>query len=326
MKQSVRAVAFKSKYLRDFSMVDERHGSRHLFPATEQLPALSRAIDEEFKAGLTSRLAATDGRADSWRKLQLWKSGTAFCQIINSERPDHLHIQPVYTPEFVTRIAVVQHITQSESGGNRHWFRAYRDNAFLPDIYLSGKRVSFSSHAIERYNQRSTNNHVNPTVALVSEFFYTVITVVKLNDTNPALAIDAGGTLAVLPFEETATGFFILTTLSPHEVIHLAPIVPMRRLYLHYGPAFTQPAAPIFNIAKHTGKLLERWRRKQPLQVRTATEGSLRSCSWTSIVQLVNTVMHGEGFTEASRLLFHDGVYGPTVLTSTPTPPAVAAA
>lgn len=327
MKQSVRAWAFKSKYLRDFSMVDERQGGLHLFPATDQLPALSRALDEEFKAGLTTRLAATDGRADLWRKLYLWKVGCVFCTFINSERPDHLTIQPFVTPECVTQIAVVQHIRQSEAGGNRHWFRSFRGTAFLPDIYLAGKRVTFSSHAIERYGQRVLAYHAHPVNLLMSDFFQNVVTVLLLNDNRQALAIDAGGTVAVLPFEETATGFFILTMLSPHEVPHLAALIPRRRLHFHYGPDFTPPTVMRFDVDGLIQHLLECWRTKRLHDVPSPAMESIRKRTWTRAVQAVELMMRQRGLTEKTRMRFHDDVYGPTVLTDTPdVPPAAAAA
>ena len=320
MKQSVRAWEFQSKYLRDFAVVEERHNGLCLFPATEQLPLLSRAIDEEFKAGLTTRLAATDGRGDSWRKLQLWKASTAFCSFLNSGRPDHLHVQPFYTPEFVTQIAVVQHITKAEAGGNRHWFRAFRGDAFLPDIYLSGKRVTFASHAIDRYAQRTLTFHAHPAIMLVTEFFHTVVAVVQLNGDRPAFAIEAGGTVAVLPYVETATEYLILTTLSPHEVTHLAPLVPPRRLHLHYGPTYTPPTAANFDLNKRTMKLLAYWQTKQPHTDRDKLMENIRASSWTRLVQSVDHVLHVAGHTAGTRMLFHDDIYGPTIVTRNPQP------
>lgn len=112
MKPSVHAWTFESKYLRDFAVVEERHGLR-LYPATAQLPALSCAINREFESGLTTRLANTDARADWWRKLCLWRVAGSFCEYLNGARPDHLHVQPYYTRELLTQIAVVQQITRS---------------------------------------------------------------------------------------------------------------------------------------------------------------------------------------------------------------------
>ena len=320
MKPSVRAWPFESKYLRDFAVVEEHHNQLRLFPATEQLPLLAHAIEQEFRAGLTTRLAATDGRADPWRKLQLWKAGSAFCNFLNSDRSDQLHVQPFYTPEFVTQIAVVQHISQAEAGGNRHWFRAFRNTAFLPDIYLSGKRVTFSSHAIDRYAQRVLTFHAHPAVMLVGEFFHSVITVLQLNGDRPALAIEAGGTVVVFPFEETATEFFILTALGPKEITYLAPLAPPRRLNLHYGPVFTPPTTLNFDVPKQIAKLLKYWETKQPHADATKMMNDIRASGWTRTVQLAEHAMRIQGFTETTRLVFHDDVYGPTVLTRTPKP------
>src|SRR4051812_43638878 len=58
----VRHWPFESKYLRDFEVVEERRDGYRLFPHTEQLPLLSKAINHEFATGLTARLAKTDAR------------------------------------------------------------------------------------------------------------------------------------------------------------------------------------------------------------------------------------------------------------------------
>src|ERR1051326_1698760 len=79
MRGETRHWPFESKYLRDFEVVEECRNGLRLFPHTDQLPLLSKAIHREFEWGLTSRLANADHRADHWRKLQLRGAALAFC-------------------------------------------------------------------------------------------------------------------------------------------------------------------------------------------------------------------------------------------------------
>ena len=316
MKPSVRAWAFESKYLRDFAVVEERHNGLRLFPATEQLPLLAPAIEQEFRAGLTTRLAATDGRADPWRKLQLREAAMAFSNVVNAARPDHLHIRQYYPPDLVTQIAIVQQITESTPGGNRHWFRQYRGTDFLPDIYLSGKRVVFSGHAIARYAQRTLSEYAHPTNSLIGEFWHNIIAVLQLDGHSPAFVLTTTDqSVAILPFEETATEFFILTTLSPHQTRTLTAPEPLRRVHLHYGPAYQLPARTIFSYENHVARILDFWRARphaipppKPLNVG----------SWMRVVHRSQEILREQGHSEASQIAFYDNVHGPCIITGQP--------
>ena len=86
----IRHWPFESKYLEKFEIVEEQRDGLRLFPHTEQLPLLSKAINQEFTAGLTTRLAATNESGDTYRKLELRSLAQHFCQMLNGARPDHL--------------------------------------------------------------------------------------------------------------------------------------------------------------------------------------------------------------------------------------------
>jgi len=323
MKPSVRAWPFESKYLRDFAVVEERRHGLRLFPATEQLPLLSSAINREFESGLTSRLASTDARGDMWRKLCLWKSANSFCQYLNSARPDHLHVQPYYTPELVTQVAVVQQVTRITRNGNQHWFRFFHGDAFLPDIYLAGKRVIFTTHAIDRFAERADDSNLHAVNRLLTDFFYAVPLILQLDGHSYAFAFPAGGTLAAMPFVFEGEELVCLTTLSPNEISSLAAPDPLVRSHFHYGPQRpTRLSRTNFKLDAHAEKVLKLWRDKIPCADMRETYDKLQHFTWTFHVQLTPKTLRNQGMTKDSSLEFYDDVYGPTVLTRTPKPPA----
>ncbi|MCG3150303.1 MAG: hypothetical protein PCFJNLEI_03786 [Verrucomicrobiae bacterium] len=312
MKSPVRAWPFESKYLRDFAVVEERRGQLRLFPATEQLPLLSKAIDAEFKAGLTERLAHTDARANGFRKHQLAEIALFFCTVANRARPDHLHIQPYYTPDLLTQIAVVQQITEVGVGGNRHWFRYFYRDAFLPDVFLCGKRPVISGHALTRYSERAVRWDCAPVVSLLTHLVYRPPLFLCLNENQTVFAFEAESSVVVMPFEETTTEFFFLTTLSPDGRSTLGPLTPVRPAHFHYGPTLLSPVGD-FDLAEHTAEMLERWRNQAPPMSRDAVAPILRTASWTRLVQ--GAVRRGADLNApALKFLFYDGVYGPTTI------------
>ena len=62
---------FESRYLDRFEVVEERHEAVSLYPHTEQLPYLLRALTLEFQGGLPGRIACVDHRGDGLHKIML---------------------------------------------------------------------------------------------------------------------------------------------------------------------------------------------------------------------------------------------------------------
>ena len=320
MKPSVRAWPFESKFLRDFAVVEERHNGLRLFPATDQLPLLSQAITREFEYGLTSRLAHTDGRADNWRKLCLWRAADSFCQYLNSARPDHLHVKPYYTPELLTHVAIVQQVTHTTPQGNHHWFRYFRNHDFLPDIYLSGKRIIFTTHAIDRYAQRADESNLHPVNRLLTDFLYAVPLILNLDGNTAAFVFSAGGTLAAMPFQMLGEDIICLTTLSPTEIKSLAMYDPPVRAHFHYGSQRPTIARTTLDLATHADAVMKKWRDKAPRLDMRATYDHLSHLTCTNHVQLVPQTLRMEGHSPATVPVFYDDVYGPTILMYNPKP------
>ncbi len=318
MKPSVRAWPFESKYLRDFAVVEERHNGLRLFPATEQLPLLSQAITREFEYGLTSRLAHTDSRADNWRKLQLRELAFAFTTIINAARPDHLHVQPYFTPDFVTQIAIVQHITESCPEGLAHRFRFFRGQDFLPDVYLAGKRLGFASHAIDRYAERAVCTSGHPLTMFIRHFFASAKLPVLLSENRPALALPIGGSMIAMPYKETADEYFVLTTLAPAQISILNLPDPLPPMHLHYGPKY-QPPVKCYDRTKFIELVMKCWRENPPLRDNREHEQALRQkMRWIGLVRQVDRYLRKTGNDEHTCLMFQDGIHSPNLMTFRP--------
>ena len=318
MKPSVRAWPFESKYLRDFAVVEERHNGLRLFPATDQLPLLSQAITREFEYGLTSRLAHTDGRADTWRKLQLRELALTFTTLVNAARPDHLHVQPYFTPDGVAQIAIVQHITESCPEGLAHRFRFFRGQDFLPDDYLSGKRVGFASHAIDRHAERAVCTSGHPLALFITYFFASAKLPVRLSENRPALAMPVSGSMFAMPYKETADEYFFLTTLAPEQISTLTTPDPLPPMHLHYGPTY-QPPEKCFDRTGLIELVMKLWREKPPLADDREHEQLLRQkMRWTGLVQQVDRVLRKEGHDEHTGLMFQDGIHSPNLMTYRP--------
>jgi len=317
----VRHWPFESKYLRDFEVVEERRDGYRLFPHTEQLPLLSKVINDEFQRGLTTRLAKTDARADEWRKLCLWNIAGSFCNFLGVARPDHLHVQPFLTPDRVARIALVQQISRTTDGGLQHTFRYFHGTQFLPDVHLVGKRPVFSSHAIDRFAQRINVSNGHAVNFLLTEFFATPPVLLKLDGSaGVAAAYLAGESMAAMPFEMYDDEVLFLTTLSPNEISDaVAPHKPTR-MHLHFGPEYTKPAAHNFNHVALTEQILQRWRAKTPRADLRKLFEEMQAFSLTRIVQETDGILRQQGYHEGSKLAFLDEVYGPVVLTLTPLP------
>ncbi|MSU63592.1 MAG: hypothetical protein EXS31_14545 [Pedosphaera sp.] len=150
----MKHLPFQSSYRQDFQVVEERRGNVTLYPHTEQLPSLSRALDLEFYNALPARIARVDHRADGYRKLMLWNAARIFFVHINRDRADDVRLFLYLTPELVTKIAVIQHIKESTRQGLAHHFRFFNGTDFLPDIHLLGRRIVFAGHVLDRFSKR----------------------------------------------------------------------------------------------------------------------------------------------------------------------------
>lgn len=145
---------FQSTYRPDFEVVEQRHGNVRYYPHNEQLSMLMRAINLEFRGGLPDRLARVDQRADDFHKIVLQTASLMFCASINGARQDELRLYSLPDHHLVCRPTIVQQITEETKLGPCHHFKFFAGDNFFQEIYLSGKRVVFADHALQRFSSR----------------------------------------------------------------------------------------------------------------------------------------------------------------------------
>src|ERR1043166_4917897 len=92
-----RTFASHLPYLRNLDLVEEKQVNTRLFPHTSQLPRVYAAIQKEFVAGISSRMANTDYRADDLRKYERFLTVTLFCSQFSSMSKNALLVIPYYS-------------------------------------------------------------------------------------------------------------------------------------------------------------------------------------------------------------------------------------
>src|ERR1035437_957301 len=132
---------FQSNYREEFEVVEQKIGNVTLYPHTDQLPQLHRALNLEFLGPLPGRIARVDKRADDFHKILLRRAALMYCSVLNDARSDQLRLYAMPDADRVTRLAIAQQITESTPLGRVHRFRFYGPDGFFPEVRLSGKRV-----------------------------------------------------------------------------------------------------------------------------------------------------------------------------------------
>lgn len=231
---------FESIYREQFEVVEERHGRVSLYPHTDQLPVLLRALNLEFLGGLPDRFARVDQRASGFDKLVRGQAALLFCTFINGARKDQLRLFDLPDPDLVARVTIVQQTSTDEPMGRTHRFRFYGGNDFFPEIRLSGKRVVFADHVLQRFSLRAVNHIGDDMVNLIMDFFGTPIISMPVGR-GRAFIVGFNGSILAFTYKESAGEYFITTCLSVNEINHLT-LEPVPQVHnLHYGDTFMKP-------------------------------------------------------------------------------------
>jgi hypothetical protein len=236
----MKHLPFRSNYRQDFQVVEERRGKVTLFPHTEQLPLLWRALNFEFAHPLPDRVVRTDHRGDAHRKLMLRDAVHLFCNHVNRDRPDDVRLFKYKTPELVSKVAIVQHIKESTPQGLAHRFRFYVGTDFVPDLHLNGHRIVFAGHVFERFSKRVPHRVGEDLRDLLLAFTGSCMFSMPIG-AGRAFVVPYFNSLLAFTFKETPEEYFITTCLSVCELNGLVLEDPVQVAYLHYGPDFTAP-------------------------------------------------------------------------------------
>ena len=291
-------------------MVEQRQGNLTFYPHNDQLPILLRAMNLEFYGALPGRLARADKRAAVVEKLALKAAGLMFCNCINDARPDSLRLHCLPNFDLVPKIAIVQQITETTRRGISHRFRFYAGDDFFPEIYLSGKRVVFSDHVLQRFSSRVPNNIGADLSNFLIGFFGTPLLALPIG-TGHALIVAYFESLLALTFKETEKEFFITTCLTINEINSLLLEVPPRAFNFHYHPEFTRPKIRNWIPTEWMKNLYKRWQAKVPLP---SARASLAKKHWHRVAHWVQGNEQKNGHGPGSRLCFMDNIPGPALL------------
>ncbi len=313
----MKHIPFESIYREQFEVVEERHGHVSLYPHTDQLPVLLRALNLEFLGGLPDRYARVDKRASGFDKLVRGQAALMFCTFINGARKDQLRLFDLPDPDLVARVTIVQQISTDERMGRTHRFRFYGGDDFFPEIRLSGKRVVFADHVLQRYSLRAVNHIGDDLVNLLMDFFGTPIISMPVGK-GRAFIVGYKGSILAFTYKESADEFFITTCLSINEINHLT-LEPVPQVHnLHYGDTFTKPRVRTWMPAQWAREHYECWQKRTPFKSERqysspATERKVNNWHWVGQHIKDVTVKNGRG--PGSQICFVDHIPGPCLTT-----------
>jgi hypothetical protein len=257
---------FASVFRPDFEVVTERRGKTTLFPHTQQLPLLHRALTLEFRNALPGYLARVDKRGGGFHKHLLKQAAVMFCNLAHAARPDGLLLQPLTDVDLVTHIAVVQQITTETRRGPLHRFKFYGGESFQPEVRLSGWRVAFTDHILQRFTTRVPNRVGEHLSFLLLAFFESPIIGLPVNRST-SFVLPYMESLLAFPFDydEEEDELIFLTCLTVNEINSLGQPIPPLAFNQHYGTHYEVPRIRHWLPTKQMIELHAKWERKVAL-------------------------------------------------------------
>jgi hypothetical protein len=325
-EQHPRHAPFKSIYRENFEVVEERHGHVSLYPHTEQLPLLLRALNLEFLGGLPDRIARVDHRADGFHKIIRRHAALVYCANLNRARADRLRLFQLADLDLVAHVSIVQQITKSTPLGRLHRFRFYAGEHFFPEIYLSGKRVAFADHVLQRFSARVPNNIGEDLTFLLLGFFGTPIVSMPVGKSF-AFVVTWHDSMLAFTYKETPREYIITTCLTINEINSLERQLPAFAYNLHFGETFTKPRLRTWFPSQWMDDLYSRWKRKVPLPppLIPPVGGAGRKLeNWHWLAHQTKDGLVKNGFGPGSQICFTDQIPGPSVLELKPGEPVPA--
>jgi hypothetical protein len=312
MRQSggaTRHLPFDSDYRPNFEVLEQRDGPLTFFPRTDQLPLLLRALNLEFYNALPGYIARVDHRADGFHKIMRKEAALMFCSAFNAVRTDRLRLLELLDPDCVSRVTIVQQIVEDTTRGRLYRFRFYGGPDFFPEIRLSGRRVVFAEHVLQRFTQR-VPNHIGADLSqLLLAFFGTPHIVMPLAS-GGALIVQYLESILAFPFKWNDKEFLITSCLTINEMNSLDRIAPPPALNLHYGEAFAVPRVRHWSPTSLMAELYKRWERKIPLP--PPREPSDKRITWHWVADRIKDNVTEKGHGPGSQFFFLDHIPGPS--------------
>jgi hypothetical protein len=304
---------FDSHYREGYEVVEERHGRTRLYPHTQQLPIILRALNLEFHTALPGKIARVDKRGDGYHKCLRDHAGRLFCSAVNVARKDDLRLHCILDRDMVARISIVQHITEEDPRGATHRFRFYAGEDFFPEILLNGRRVVFADHVLQRFSKRLENPLGEDLTHFLLLFYGTALIGLRI---GPGLAFMSpyGESMLALPYKEVGDDeFFVLSCLTLNEMHSLDREAWPLIFNHHYDRPFVVPLQENrnWNVHRHLQKLYHCWERKIPLPPRVSFVPTMR---WAQIAARMPDYMRVLGIAPDVQISFLDNIPGPLMI------------
>jgi len=311
----MKHTTFQSSYKPEFEVVEQREGKLRLYPHTEQLPVLLRALNLEFYGRLPARLARLDARGSAFDKITLRNAALLFCAYVNASREDSLRLMALPDRDLVTRIALVQQITQEHRRGLVHEFRFFAGEDFFTDIFLSGKRVRFADHMLKRFDQRVPTRIGEDLTFFLTAFYSCPLISMPVGAGRALITLYDKTVVLAFPYDEKEDEYFVKTCLTANEMNSLEPELPPSPLNFHYDKTFTWPKIRNWVRLAWMLDLVKAWRSKKLPEMAKLPP---KPMSWHDIASWVKDVVARQGHGEGSRISFIDHIPGPCVLECKP--------
>ena len=312
----MKHVPFQSIYREEFEVVEQKLGNVSLYPHTDQLPVIHRALNLEFLGALPGYISRIDKRADDFHKILLYNAALYYSTISNVARTDRLRLIDLPDPDLVMRLTVVQHIIETEPLGRVHRFRFYGPNGFFPEIRMSGKRIAFADHVLQRYSKRVPNRVGEDLTLLLCTFFGGTVVSLPVGH-GRAFVFSLEESMLAFTYKETADEYFITTCLTPNEINSLEREAVPQVHTLHFGETFTEPPVRTWNPAESVAEIYDRWQRKVPFVLKPVPPMSDRMKKWMNdwrwVAQHIKELNMLENHSVHSKIFFTDHIYGPGV-------------
>ena len=316
----MKHVPFQSIYREEFEVVEQKLGNVSLYPHTDQLPVLHRAINLEFLGALPGYITRIDKRADDFHKILMRYASMMYSLNLNSARADRLRLYAMPDNDLVYRLTVVQHMIEAEPLGRVHRFRFYGPNGFIPEIRLSGKRIAFADHVIQRFTQRVPNRVGEDLTNLLMIFFGCEVISLPVGP-GRAFIIGYDGYILAFTYKETDDEYFITTCLTVNEMSSLREESPVRAYNFHYGENFTEPAERTLRPDDDMREYIQLWQRRAPFKGTFApksTDAKKKPFDWRYVAPRIREITLIDGHGPGSRIEFRDYIPGPHVMLASP--------
>jgi hypothetical protein len=319
----MKHIPFQSIYREQFEVVEQKLGNVSLYPHTDQLPILHRALNLEFLGPLPPRIARVDKRADAFHKIMRYTAAFMYCLNINRARADRLRLYSLPDADLVIQVTVVQQISEDTPLGRTHRFRFYGPDGFLPEIRLSGKRIAFADHVLQRFTERVPYRVGEDLTNLLMAFFGCELISLPVGP-GRAFITHFDGSILAFTFKETDDEYFITTCLTVNEMNSLREETPVRAYNFHYGETFTPPAERTTDPVADMHEAYRLWQERAPFKGNFAPQrrpAQKPEPNWSAVAQRIREIALVDGHGPGSHIEFRDYIPGPRVMLARPPAP-----